>query len=340
MKKSIFTVLAVVAFASCSNDEVMNLNQEAITFDDAFVDNSIRSAYDGSYNTDKLGEFEVYGTITNPKEETANIFNQVKVSKTEFPNGTGDTWKYDASLTQYWIPGNTYKFWAIAEGNVTNVTEVVAESANKYAPTAINLLDASAQKDILLATENCTSIPADKTVSFIFNHVLSKAKFTVKNTITTNNGYSYKVSNIKVTTAKNGVYSIATGTWTAAATPATYPLSFGNALTNGTETGGAAEDIAYNESVESNYDRLLIPSTGTLTVQFDCELYKDGVLIQEEKEATNNARTATTQQAVTLEKGKAYNFIISLGNPGEKIKFTVDKVQGWDTTHNDYNQNI
>ena len=274
------------------------------------------------------------------REETANIFNKVKVSKTEFPNGTGDTWKYDASLTQYWIPGNTYKFWAIAEGNVTNVTEVVANAENKFAPTAINLLDASAQKDILLATEICTSIPTDKTVSFTFNHLLAKAKFTVKNTITTDNGYSYKVSNIKVNTAKNGVYNIATELWASADTPATYDLSFGNAVAVGTLAGADAEDIAYGESVESNYDRLLIPSTTTLTVQFDCELYKDGVLIQEEKEATNNARTATTQQAVTLEKGKAYNFIISLGNPGEKIKFTVDKVQGWDTTHNDYNQNI
>ena len=85
---------------------------------------------------------------------------------------------------------------------------------------------------------------------------------------------------------------------------------------------------------------MLIPSTTTLTVQFDCELYKDGVLIQEEKEATSNARTATTKQEVILESGKAYNFIISLGNPGEPIKFTVEGVKGWDENHTGYNPGV
>ena len=169
--------------------------------------------------------------------------------------------------------------------------------------------------------------------------MLSKAKFTVKNTVETNNGYSYKVTNVALNDlAKNGVYTItdgASGTWAAATTPATYRLSFGDVTVEGkaVETEATVADIKYNESAESNFDRLLIPGTQTLNISFSYGLYKDGVLIDAQDKTI-------TAENITLDAAKAYNFVISLGNPGEPIQFDVLTVTDWDKNHTGYNPRL
>ena len=51
MKKYIYIALAAAAFASCSQDEALELNQEAIDFDAPFVENATRAATDPSLGT-------------------------------------------------------------------------------------------------------------------------------------------------------------------------------------------------------------------------------------------------------------------------------------------------
>ena len=342
MKKFFLSVLCVAAVVSCAKDEVITADKEAITFENAFVDNATKAAYDGSHNNSNFSEFQVYATITGTGdgEGTANIFNGEKVVKGN-SLGQGANWSYATAHTQYWIPGNNYHFRAIADGNVPDVTEVVTNSDGMA--TKIKLLDASAQKDILTAEHSVTNYTKPQSgtpaaVAFTFAHVLSKAKFTVKNTVETNNGYSYKVTNIALNDlAKNGVYTItngATGTWAAAATPATYNLSFGDV----TEVGKAVEsdavvaDIKYNKSAESNFDRLLIPGAQTLNISFSYGLYKGGVLI--------DAQDKTLTANVTLDAAKAYNFVISLGNPGDPIQFDVHTVTDWVENHTGYNPGL
>ena len=346
MKKIFFAILCAGAVISCAKDEVITAEKEAITFENAFVDNATKAAYDGSYNNSgNFTEFQVYATITGTgsNEGTANIFQGERVVKGA-SLGQGVNWSYATANTQYWIPGNNYQFRAVAEGNVENVTEVVTDTYGMA--TEINLLDASAQKDILTAQYNVTNYTKPQSgtpdaVAFTFAHVLSKAKFTVKNTVETNNGYSYKVTNVVLNNlAKNGVYTItdgATGTWeavTAPATPATYNLSFGDVTVEGKadETQATVADIAYNSSAESNFDRLLIPGTQTLNISFSYGLYKGGVLI--------DAQDKTLTANVTLDAAKAYNFVISLGNPGDPIQFDVAEVKAWVENHAGYNPGI
>lgn len=342
MKKIFFAILCSTAVISCAKDVVITADQEAITFESAFVDNATKAAYDGSYNNSNLSEFQVYATITGTgsNEGTANIFEGERVVKGN-SLGQGVNWSYATANTQYWIPGNDYHFRAIAEGNVENVTTVTTDGVNMA--TAINLLDASAQKDILVAERSVTNYTKPQSgspapVAFTFAHVLSKAKFTVKNTVETNNGYSYKVTNVALNDlAKNGVYTItngATGTWAAAATPATYNLSFGDVTVEGKADNAQATiaDIVYNSSAESNFDRLLIPGTQTLNISFSYGLYKGGVLI--------DAQDKTLTANVTLDAAKAYNFVISLGNPGDPIQFDVLSVTDWDKNHEGYNPGV
>ena len=339
MKRLILTISAVAALISCSKDETVAVsNNSAIIFDNAFVENSTR-AIDNSYTNSNLTEFEVYGTITGSQQNgggTANIFKQEKVQK-GVSEGTGDVWKYNAANTQYWIAGNTYNFKAIADGNVSGVTEVVTDRYDM--PTAIKLLDASKQKDILYAEDlDVKYTSGEKTVNFTFEHLMAKAKFTVKNAITTDSGYSYMVKNVKITNAaKDAVYTIDTGRW--ATKTGTYTLSFGDIvderlINNNTPADYQPIDMAYNTSGVSNYERLIIPTVTTgIIVEFTCELYKSRVLIDKQ--------TKTIQaDNLTITKGNAYNFVISLGNPGEPIKFSVHDVKGWDTDHdNDGNNN-
>lgn len=324
MKKLLFAVLATATLAACTQEELVSINQgDAITFDNAFIDNATRAAIDGTYTTATLNEFEVYATITTPTDGVANIFQQEKVVKGG--TGTGDAWTYDANNTQYWIEGNTYDFRAVAEGNVSGVTEATIDANGLL--TGVNLYDVTAQKDLLFAEQMSVDYTggAPEPVKFTFEHLMAKVKFTFKNSISTNNGYSYKVTNIKINeTAKNGSYTVGTG-WAEAASRVNTSLDFGNGVATSAATGAEATAIGFNGSVESNWERLLVPSNEARNITFTTQLFKDGVLIDTKDRTVNS-------DVIKLDEGGAYNFVVSLGNPGEPIKFDVEKVNDWDET--------
>ena len=330
MKKFLLTLTAFAALVACSKDEIVDSQPaQAIAFSDIFVENTTRTPYDGSYKYDgttgNLTKFHVYGTVTNADGDTANIFNKQLVEK------NGSAWTY--SPVQYWIPGNKYNFTAIADGNedTTSGTQTATRvnlGANDM-PVSITVHDAAQQKDVLIAISEPNiegKYSANEKVAFTFDHIMSKAKFTVYNNITTE-GYTYKVTDVKITNAPTtATYTIGTG-W-GAPTAGTYELSFGDIVSNGTETGAAAEQIAYNGGhMESNYERLLIPTATTadntaVAVSFNYELLYDNVSV------FSDVKTATAN--VKLEPGHAYNFKVVLSAPGEPIQFTVTKINDWD----------
>ena len=342
MKKVIFALAAVVALAACSNEQTVSFDKgEAIGFD-TFIENSTRAAYDGSYTNATLASFQVYGTVTGTGEgeQTANIFDGVVVTKGEEGVGTNG-WAYDVLYKQYWIPGNNYAFFAIADGNVANTTEVVKNDVNM--PTSIKLYDASQQCDILTAdasVENYEKTTNGTNVPFTFKHIMSKAKFTFKNTIAVDTGYSYKVTNVEILNAPMaGVYTITdgdSGVWAFVDADQdgnndTYTLAFGDVVANGKASEfEAAYNLAYNTSAESNYDRLLVPGQQLLEVQFDYQLFKDGNLVDTQVNVETSAN-------VTLVSGNAYNFVVALGEPGDPITFSLETITAWDEDSNDEN---
>lgn len=336
MKKILFTLTALAALVSCSKDEIVESQPaQAIGFSNIFIENSTRAAYDGSYKYDgttgNLTQFHVYGTVTNADGATANIFNKQLV---ELKNGA---WEY--TPIQYWIPGNKYNFTAIADGNIEGATSTTTDNYNM--PTSITVADASQQKDILLAKSEQDiegKAQGNDKVAFTFDHLMSKAKFTVQNSITTEK-YTYMVTDVKITNAaSSATYDLATKGW--GIPSGTYKLAFGDVVTESSESGTTAvwsdDAIAPNGgSKESNFERLLIPTqagenTTTVTVSFDCELFYDGVSISK-----TNDKTATA--TVKLEPGHAYNFKIVLSAPGEPIEFTVTKINDWDYDINEDN---
>lgn len=333
MKRTILVTLAMASLISCSQEETINSpSHEAIAFNNSFVENSTRAAYDGSYTTNSLTKFQVYGTITNKNGETGNIFDCVDVTK------NADAWTYSVGL-QYWIPGNAYNFAATVHGNEG---EAISTEVDVYhMPTAIKVDDMSVQKDILYATNGPIAADATtwgETVSFIFHHLLSKVKFTVWNNITTQNGYNYKVENITILdAANNGKYTIGAGWGAAATTDFTFAPDFGHAVDVAEPTSEAIAEgtlIAVGKKYESQYERLLLPGKQSFTIQFDYYLYNGTQVIDVQENKT------ITSQEMTLEAGKAYNFNIKLSNPGDPITFDVSKIEEWDTDHDDYDKEI
>ena len=328
--KKIFLIglTAAAMLASCSNDETVEMaQQKAISFSNAFVNNGTRSIVDPSFTTENLTDFAVYGFTQN-----GQIFNGEKVSK----GGAASTgWSYDN--VQYWVPGNTYTFGAIAPysvaGNVSNVT--LPTGATKVG-MEVAFTNTDADQVDLLHAEPTQIAGTDVTptyttpVSMTFNHQLSKVKFSFENAVGA--GHYVKVKDVKITNAYK------TGTWKVTGEPAntwsnqadkTLELNFGNVVANGA-TANVAANIAFNETLESYYEKLMIPmdASATYTVTFTVDLCAGDAVLK--------SKTFTTQiSGVEFKLGYCYDFKASLNadnitdDPLKPIEFTVIKVEDW-----------
>lgn len=276
--KKIFLIglTAAAMLASCSNDETVEMaQQKAISFSNAFVNNGIRSIVDPSFTTTSLNDFAVYGFTQN-----GQIFNGEEVSK----GGDASTgWSYDN--VQYWVPGNTYTFGAIAPysvaGNVSNVT--LPTGATKVG-MEVAFTNTDADQVDLLHAEPTQIAGKDVTptyttpVSMTFNHQLSKVKFSFVNAV--GEGYTVKVKDVKIKDAyKDGTLTVAAteNTW-GGQTSKNLELNFGNVVDNASGTNAAF--IANTKTLESYNEKLMIPmGTDTYTVSFTAEMYKGTVLL-------------------------------------------------------------
>lgn len=336
--KKIFLIglTAAAMMASCSNDETVEMaQQKAISFSNAFVNNGTRSVDDPSFTTLTLKDFAVYGFT-----QKGQIFDGVKVSK----GGTASTgWSYDN--VQYWVPGNTYTFGAIAPYSVAaKVSDVtLPESATKVEmKVAFTNTDAK-QVDLLHAEPTqITGVTATYTtpVSMTFNHQLSKVKFSFENAVGA--GYNVKVSNVKITDAfKEGTLTVAAAgnTW-GNQTDKTLELNFGNVVANASSTEASA--IANAATLESYNEKLMIPMSNTAkyTVTFTAELYKGDILL-----GIYNHRVEIKN--VEFKLGYCYDFKASLTHKNitaedelNPIEFAVTKVEDWNKADIDKDLNV
>lgn len=330
MKKIIFATLAAAALVACAKEEPIALNQEAIGFTNAFVDGSVRSVDPSITTTGEKGikTFKVYGTTQGDwtGAEVVNIFNDVKVEGQVVAldgGGYSSVWDYQSAYVQYWIDNNKYDFAAVVNGNV-DVNSVGMPETITYT--------ADGETDLLYAYNHLGTYTKGVTptqVPFTFNHLLSKAKFTVKNTIATNSehqAYTYKVSDVKITNAyASGTYTvrpadITDGSW--GSQSGEFVTEFGDIDTAADGVLVAATGAINGElQAESHDERLLIPGRRELNIVANIELYLNNKLV--DKIDYNK------WVVVEFAKGTSYNFIIELGNPGDEIKFTVTQVNGW-----------
>ena len=324
MKKFLFGLATLVLFASCSQNETIEVSKgNAIEFQNAFVDNATRSAYDPSITKSTLGAFYVYGFMD---ETSAMVFNKEKVSSTD----GGSTWSYQNK--QYWSPDHTYYFAALApvDKYTLDITNVNKEGIGKV--TFVNDGKTDLLYDALSVTTPATLTSQPAAVAFTFRHLLSKVKFSFVNSLDNANA-TIRVKAIKITNAHTDAkIDLANLTWwtnlnawdiddTKEAT-----FDFGNAAV---ASASAEEKIMKGTEIESYNEMLLFPQEAEeLTVKFTIEL------LYGDKVADTYDHTLNLTQ--TLKMGYCYDFKATVTarniDPNAAlypIEFTVTEVNNW-----------
>ena len=241
MKKTLIITLASIALVGCSQDEtVATMDRVAIEFDKVFVENSTSSRAATDLTADNLEGFIVYGSVEKG-DQKGNIFNAEEVTGSKAGG-------YTYSPAQYWIPGATYHFTAIAPIEDAKWTYACLEGTNsQYGTTeaqhgtiTFDNEAASAEQDLLWAYQTEATPTAfteqPEAVGFAFQHMLSRAKFTFKNGFAEGSNIALKVKDVTITNAhKVGtitldgenlpyVWTVAEGTTEA---PNTFARNFG-----------------------------------------------------------------------------------------------------------------
>ena len=342
MKKILFALCAVATFASCSKSEVLSFDQEAIGFDNAFVDNATRSEEDPSFSTTNMfTDFAVYGFV-----EGASVFNGIKVGKGITNGELTSEWKY--SGTQYWIADANYDFYAVApfEGDWDIKTGTTPTDAG----ATITFTNNNGTQDLLYAgiEERLGLASGNTAIALTFNHILSKVKFSFVN------GYNASsaticVRDIKITNAwstADAALAKDDTTTTNVNESVTWSnhqndnvvIAFGNATTEAAyatdvysvdNNNLAMYDYAYNNTVESYYERFVIPAPSKeWNITFIVDLLVSGQRI---KSYTHTAKLTTE-----FEHGKAYDIAATITAANidpttsqEPIEFTAT-MNNWD----------
>ena len=329
--KKLFTILAVAAtLVSCAKEDVVREAEgEAIQFGNAFVENSTRAATatDPSYSTTTgkgvaLESFNVYGAVNG-----VNIFNGNLVEKKGAAYGAAWTL---TGAKQYWINGADYEFVAVVDGNKTvkdGETDVVVTSTatnESGIPTSITY-NSDGATDLLCARverkKDATTGNTDTSlVSFNFTHLLSKVKFSVKNTTdAAATNYRIVLTEAKITGAlASNTYEVGeTSAWdTVNTTDNTKEFTLENLEVNSAATQYHSKEL------------LLLPGVNVgVTVKANVQA----------KDSRNEWTTVSTMQKTfsnvlgannTLVASQAYHFAVELGI-GAEIQFTATTMPEW-----------
>ena len=302
MKRIFVAIMALGALVSCSKDELVSVNRQAIQFGNAFVENSTR-ATDPSYGgtTASLTSFNVWGAIKNTSNNVTSylpVFAGETVSGTV---GTGSVWT--PSTTQYWVEDALYNF-----AGLVNAGDEDVELGADQLPATVDFTLTTGKVDLLYArsaTDIVGKASSNGLVAMNFNHLLSKVKFTVNNNSTAASAYSFLVKDIVVNGPKTETYTVSTKEWTSATTDDFTEFSTISV------TGGTA-------SAECASELLLIP--GDVSVTFTVDIIYSG------KTIATHTYTTTTAQAIKV--GHAYNFVINV-SVGDPIQFSVTSAPTW-----------
>ena len=292
---------AIVALSSCTQDEVLNVNENRVISFESHVNKSTRAVTDTE--TAKLEKFYVFGN-----HGATNVFNNVAVTK-----GVSG-WEYTNPVA--WT-ANDYKFAAYATTNVSDqLTPGYSDGVLTFSDYVPN--DAS---DLVAAVANVdnTSL-TNATVNFTFQHLLSKVQFVLTNNST--EAYTMKVGPITFSVLKQGdcVYNNGTATWTAEGSPAT--------LTVAGTTANIAKGAAF-----TSQDHIVVPNQALASVaaSFKVEFYDASDNKVYEKQYTDVALKLIADDSQKWAPGYLYQYTGSIAPTTSNITFSVTQVDAWTT---------
>ena len=235
-------------------------------------------------------------------------------------------WTYNP--LQYWLPGHTYYFGALAPMNSEN-WELDTTNASTDGAGVVSFTNVDGTEDLLYAATTASTVGMKigqdmPPVKLTFNHLLSKVKFSFTNGFTSDNA-KIVVKNVQMVVPKAATINLAQADWWSTNQWKGYDgettLEFG-------DVNNENSKLAMGMKEEAAYERLTIPKDAhEYAISFDVELYMGDVLaLESTKETTVN---------VALEIGKAYNFctVLDASNIADEalqpIEFEVVEVKNW-----------
>lgn len=157
---------------------------------------------------DNFSKFYVYGTY-KPSNSTAPVivFDGTEVYK------DGTNWKYTEGGDRYWVPNESYDFYAYScENTKFSSTDGNILNANLN-ERVLNLRgvrsDETHQHDLTFAKITNQSRPAHsegvtpEKVNLQFKHILSRVKFTIKTNFVADGKYKVTISDLKINNFRN-----------------------------------------------------------------------------------------------------------------------------------------
>ena len=306
--------MVAMGLVSCVQEELANPTDslKEIAFS-SYVGNQVRAAVDPSTTVGTLDHFTVWAYVD---ESDGVVFNGELVEK------DGTDWGYVGA--RYWAEGHNYRFFALSPyGKGSNVT-VTGADTDPYTNGlgVISFENVNGTEDVLYASNvesTVNSIP--EKVTFQFNHLLSKVKFTFTN------GHDGKFVTLIIKDVKMEVPATASVDLDQSVKTnyewvnhdGTTVLEFGNVLD--------ANHLELGDVEEVDNERLTIPAGAD-------QKYKVTFTVQE----WQNKKVCTTHNFETYIEGKqlvagtSYNFTATI-NPEvlnlKKIVFDA-KVDSWE----------
>ena len=307
MKKIFISIMAIAALAACNKEAAIETPQgDAIAFGDAFVDNATKAIYETASD---LEAFKVWGNVKGTNETPLALYSENGANVTY----TTSTTSWDCDVVRYWTPSADYNFTAIANGT--------AQTCVNGIPTVIAYTqDATSPADLVYGTATATTsdvcVPSgnivDGRVAFTLRHLLARVKVQFTNQIAPD--YTYDIKNIKINTAKTGVYTIENAT---DEDPATIAWAAGDEMVDlpyTSVTGLAATPTAAGA-------QLIIPGA-PVVLSFNYDLNFGG--------STIYSATVTKEVTTVLAEGNSYNLNVVL-KAGNEIDFTLTALTDWTT---------
>ena len=262
--------------ASCSKNEVVEVNQDGNEIQFSVVANNATKAADIYCNNNKPSEFTVFA-----ESDGKTYIDGDKITSTD-----GNTW-VNQSGTRFWPNESAVDFYAVVNGEIdwnVGAAEGTAPASivNFEVPT-----DVAAQKDLLYAvkTDQAKTDGADKmdAVALNFRHALSQIVFNAKNT---NENLYVEVSGVSIVNVANintfafpiadtdnnidnhdGSYDSTInydgswGKWNTLTSGATvYPVNFETVKVEGNNT---LVDLTTNDTEYNTNALLMLPQTST-----------------------------------------------------------------------------
>lgn len=352
MKKNLFLLgLAVAAMTSCTNDEVLDVQQpvqKAIGFE-GFVNKATRAV--NTTNND-ITKFYAYGYYEQPDKTiesstTTNVFNNLTVTKVD------DKWLYDldsqneGNQLAYWTK-NKYWFAGFAKANEgDNVVNVSFAEATKTSGTTttkkgeLTISNYTVGEDDIVASVVCidnsgNNPVTNSAVNMTFGHLLTKVKFTVHN-----NDSKYKMritSPLTITSInKTGTCIVSSDgpVWSSLSNNTTEFLPKDNDDVNVGETE-ETEFIAIADFKTSEDYFVLPQALESIKFSIQATFYDDNDQIVAVKTLENITIDPATQdgnnsyaQQGSWKNGTYYHYTISLPTSAKPIEFGSIGVTGW-----------